>query len=473
MKYTANSLIILWVVLLSHFTLMAQTPLSLEQCIQQAWQQSRTALKAQLGIERAELQIAREKASTLPLLQADAQNGYQFGRNIDPTTNAFNNDAILFNSVTINGSWLLYQGGRATYAKAHRQELLIAANAQEAQVKFQLQLEVTNAFLNVLMAKEYVQQITTASLASQEQLKRIEQDIALGVRPEKEKVQLETQLAAENRNLLNASAQLEEASRSLKQLLRLPITQSINIQTPSNLEWQVSFSDQQPDIKPQEALAAYPAYQVAISQWRASGVAQKIIKAERYPSIRIFGQLNTRFSSAAQALADVQAIPLEQEVLVAGEPSTLTFMQQVPVYEKSPFFQQWQDNFGQAVGLQIAIPIFDQSANRLAREEASITRMEAQIRIEAEQDWFFYELDRLQSRLTAAQQTYQAAQHSAALAQQVYEMANGAYRIGASSSYELLEAKKQLNNEQARLLQAKYDCLFARKILSSFADRPQ
>lgn len=471
MKGITNIAIVLWVVLLSNSLLTAQSPLSLEQCMQQAWHQSRAALKAQLGVERAEIQIDRQKANQLPSLQAEAQSGYQFGRNIDPTTNSFNTDAILFNSATISGSWMLYQGGRATFAKAHRQALLVAANAQEAQIKFQLQLEVTNAYLNILIAQEYVQQITIATKASQEQLEKIKQDIALGVRPEKEKVQLETQLAAENRNLIDASARLEEAYRNLKQLLRLPTSQTISIQKPSEFEWEASFSDQQPDINQQQALANYPAYQAALSQWRASEIAQKVIKAERYPSIRVFGQLNTRFSSAAQALTDIQEVPLDQEVLVSGEPSTLTFMQQVPIYEKSPFFQQWQDNFGQAVGLQIAVPIFDQSANKLARQEADISTMEAQISIEEQQDWFFYELDRLQNRLTAAQQTYQAAQQSVDIAQLAYNMADDAYRIGASSSYELLESKKQLNNEQARLLQAKYDCLFARKILSSFADR--
>jgi outer membrane protein len=473
MKYIVNLFILLLVFVLSSYrlSLSAQTSLSLEQCLEQAWQQSRAAVKAQLGVQRAELQIERERAFRLPVLQAETQSGYQFGRNIDPTTNAFNNDAILFNSAALNGSLVLYQGGRAAYAKAHRQELLVAAEAQEAQIKFQLRLEVTNAYLNVLLAKEYLQQINTASQVSQEQLEKIEQDIAIGVRPQKEKTQLEAQLAAENRSLIDATARLEEAYRNLKQLLRLPTQQDLSIQTPSSAEWQASFSDNKQEIAGTQALDAYPAYQAALSQWRASEIAQKVIKAERYPSIRLFGQLNTRFSSAAQALTDIQEIPLEQEVLVAGEPSTLTFMQQVPVYQKSPFFQQWRENFGQALGVQISVPIFDQAANKLARQEASIATMEAQITIEEQQDWFVYELDRLQNRLTAAQNTFQAAQHSVDIAQVAYNMAADAFRIGASSSYELLEAKKQLDTEQARLLQAKYDCLFARKILSSFAVR--
>lgn len=441
---------------------------TLEMCLERAKLQSRSALKAQLQVQRANLQLDQEKRIQMPNLQFETQSGWQFGRTIDPTTNSFNSEGIMFNSAGLTSSWVLYQGGKAAYAKAHRQDLLRAAEANEAQVDFQLELEVTNAYLNILLAKEYIQQLKSAREATSEQLRKVEQDIRLGVRPLKDSIQIASQIASENRNLIDAEQRLDQAKRALKQLLRLGVDQPIKIQEPADWEWEESIEQKELALHVETALQRYPAYQAAIAQAEATERRRAILKAERLPSIVMFGQINTQFSSGAQEIAGYDQQLFAQEVLLEGQPSTLTVMQSVPEYAKSPLFQQWKNNFGQAVGIQLSFPVLDQSRNKTAQQEAVISSREAQINIQEQKDWFIYELDRVKNRWKTAQATFEAAQASVILARKAYDMAQEAYQAGGVSGYELLETKKQLNTEQARALQAKFDCLFARKILSSF-----
>ena len=441
---------------------------TLEDCLAHAMNNSRQLVQAQLQVERQEIGEQRLRRSREPLASVESQSGWQFGRNIDPTTNTFNSDAILFNSASIRANWTVYQGGRIQYALERQRALLQAAQADVDQVRFQLRLEVTNAYLNILLAKEHLARLQAARALTQEQLDRVERDITIGVRPEKDRLNMQAQLAAEDQQITDAQYRLEQSYRDLKRLLRMAPEAPLEVATPSDTDWNQSLlGELAPEQSMEEAIQSFPAYRAAVARWNAGQKQTELLQAERWPSIVLFGSLGTQFSSAARQLNGYEYAQIDQQVWLEGEPTTLSVIQPVPSYGRNPYFRQVQENFGQAIGLQVRWTIWDQGANRLAREEARIQNLEASLAIKEQEEWFRYEVDRAQNYLQASQASYHAAQLSAEAAEGAYQMARESFAAGGLSAYELLEAKKRHDAAQNEWLQARYDCLFAHKILSS------
>ena len=92
------------------FGLQGQERLSLEQCVQLAQRNSLSIKQAQIGISQSELTLKGNQLSRLPSLNGNFGGGFQFGRTIDPTTDAFITEAIGSNSVGLNSGVMLFNG---------------------------------------------------------------------------------------------------------------------------------------------------------------------------------------------------------------------------------------------------------------------------------------------------------------------------------------------------------------------------
>ncbi|MDX1667330.1 MAG: TolC family protein, partial [Saprospiraceae bacterium] len=79
----------------------AQEIWSLPECIAYARQNSLSIKQARYTVQDALLAEKQSKFDRLPNANASVRAGYQFGRTIDPTTNAFENARIGFNTYSL------------------------------------------------------------------------------------------------------------------------------------------------------------------------------------------------------------------------------------------------------------------------------------------------------------------------------------------------------------------------------------
>ena len=74
----------------------AQDDWDLRRCVDYAMANNITVQQADVQARIAALQTKLSKAQLIPTLGFNTQAGYQFGRNIDPTTNQFTNSKVFF-----------------------------------------------------------------------------------------------------------------------------------------------------------------------------------------------------------------------------------------------------------------------------------------------------------------------------------------------------------------------------------------
>ena len=77
----------------------AQDNWDLRRCVDYAMANNITVQQADVQARLAALQTKLSRAQVIPTLGFNTQAGYQFGRNIDPTTNQFTNQQSFFSEL--------------------------------------------------------------------------------------------------------------------------------------------------------------------------------------------------------------------------------------------------------------------------------------------------------------------------------------------------------------------------------------
>lgn len=138
---------------------------------------------------------------------------------------------MLFNSGRINNT--IQQG--ISNNKASLKDL--------EQTKRDISLNVASLYLNILFAKENLQNAENQLNLTLEQLGQLNKQIAVGNRPENDKLDIEAQKATNEQTIVEARNNLTINMLNLKQLLRLDPDYDMDILTPGEMP-----VDTDPDI---------------------------------------------------------------------------------------------------------------------------------------------------------------------------------------------------------------------------------
>ncbi|MEY3835606.1 MAG: hypothetical protein RI989_1034, partial [Bacteroidota bacterium] len=127
---------------------------TLQQCVGTAIERNIGLKKNSLGLEQTKLNQEQALGNFLPNLNGQLTHGYNWGQRIDPFTNQFATQRIQSNSLGLSTSVTLFSGLQNVnqYKKAQvdtRAQLLTFDYQRN-----QLALQVSVAYLNVLLTKE-------------------------------------------------------------------------------------------------------------------------------------------------------------------------------------------------------------------------------------------------------------------------------------------------------------------------------
>jgi len=166
--------------MLSTFFLIGQETWSLEKCIQYAKQNNIQVKTANYNLEESQLNRKEASLDRLPSANAGFGGGYQFGRTIDPTTNSYNNQRIGYNTYGLQTSVDVYNGNRLSNTLAKSKLDVKVAELEVASEVNNIVLQITEAYLNVLLAEEQLQNIKKRLQQSKDELQSVEQQIEAG-----------------------------------------------------------------------------------------------------------------------------------------------------------------------------------------------------------------------------------------------------------------------------------------------------
>ena len=137
-----NLIFILGATLFITTTAFSQKKWSLEECVNYAREKNLIIKQADINIESAEVDLKAARWSRLPNLSASSAFNYNFGRNIDPTTNDFVPTNAGFNTWNISSNMPIYSGGRIETSIEQARLTMQEANIRKQQTSNDVALDV-------------------------------------------------------------------------------------------------------------------------------------------------------------------------------------------------------------------------------------------------------------------------------------------------------------------------------------------
>lgn len=474
-------------ILLVFFTnlpgIFAQETWSLQRCIEHARTNSLNLKQAEFGIARAKLADKQNVLSRLPNVTANSNAGWQFGRTIDPTTNGFKNQTISFNSMSLNAGVTLFSGGQISNT-IKQGKINVDAAEQDAAATFNnIALSIANAYLNILLSEEQQDNAIKRRRLSQDQLEQTDKLIAAGTLPVNDRLDVLAQIANDEQALVQAQNTIEINYLTLKNLMQLDPATPIKIERPSF----VIPTDANPDgldFLSVYAQAVNTQPQIAASELRVQSaeVGVKLAESGYYPTISLFGGLDSRWSGAAKIFEQGSVVQRVNQQFYLEPPLTDLIGQDfinvgidadIPTFNELDYsyFDQLRDNFGQNIGANISIPIYSNGRNDVNVQLAQVNILSAKVDNDLAKQQLKNDIQQAIASAKAARLTLEASQKATEASRVAFENADRRFKLGTINNLQLLTARNTYDIAQTNLSVAKYDYLFRLKILDFYLGR--
>lgn len=467
--------IIINILLLSTFGFKAkaQEVITLQKAIDLSLERNLTIKQAQFTEALSEEDLKQSKYNQLPSLNTAPQGAFNFGRNIDPSTNQFTNQRIFALNGNITSQVTLFQGGQLRNQVIQNKILLDANKTSTAKVKNDLVLNVVTTFLQVLTNQDLViaaqQQIDISKLT----LERAQKSFNVGNQTLADLSQAKAQLSTADLNYTNAENQLELSVLTLKQYMEMSPATDIKVEKPdiSKLTDIKTIYDPQDVLK--TALGVNPDVLLAEIQQKSYEQAIKVAKGNYYPSVVLFGQAGSYFSGAKN---------VPYNTALTGTFSTIGVVQgtQQPVvtpdfkssFKANPFFTQLSDNFNQAAGISLQIPIFNRFTARTSVRKAKIQAQNAQVTAQLARNNLSKIIYQAVWDVQAAEKKYQSTTQTYNANKDAFNVIQQRFTVGLVNSLDYNTSLTNLNKSQFDMIEAKYQVIFRSKIIDYYLGNP-
>lgn len=455
------------------FTGEAQNRWSLQKCVTYATENSLAIKQSMAQIRNAELTLKQNQLSRLPNLNAGASGGYQFGRTIDPTTNSFALEGIGFNSYSLNTGIQVFGGGIIKQNILRSKYELEAGKLEAQATENDLGLQVAAAYLNVLLADEQLVIAKARLQQSQNQLNQIIRFIEVGARPINEKYDFEASLALDQQALIEAENFLIRSNLILRQFLLIPDGMPFEIEKP---EIKVPEDIDVDGISANElfvgAIDILPQIKAAEKRLQAASIGILQAKAGLFPTLSLFASLRSNFSNQARDIIGYNAVKVKQNVFINNVPVALEVEQNLPTFAKKTYFDQITDNFGQSLGLQLNIPIYNNKQARINIERAQLGVISNEVAKEQARQRLRTDIEQTLTAVRASQRTLQASNLSLKASTAAFENAQKRYELGAINSLELNTARTNMERAKSDRIRARFQHLFNLKQVDFYQGKP-
>ncbi|HVZ57695.1 MAG TPA: TolC family protein [Chitinophagaceae bacterium] len=409
---------------------------SLEQCLAYARDNNLQLQALRLSRESARQDLAQAERNRLPLVYGSTSQTLVNSRNANPVVGGFQTQAKFSSSYGLNSSLVLYNGGYLRRnIEAGRLTVQEAGLAVE-EADNNLTLGITQAFLNILLARENITYFEAILSTSQEQLRQGQQRYDAGSISRKDLLQLQSQQAADAYSLVNARTAYQLGLASLRQLLQLPPSCQLTVVVPERIE-------------PEELVPSLEATQQMAQEHR--------------PEIR-YGDLAIRLAETEVAMTRAGRLPTVN--LGAGLSSGYSDNQ------SSKYLSQLGNNFYQTLGLSASVPIFSRNLNRTNLAKARIVLEQARLALESSRVTLNQEVEQAYLTLQNAQAEYVAAGAQLQAAEATYQITNEQLKAGAISLVEVLLQKNSYVQAMQAYLLAKYQAVLYSMIYQFYAGQP-
>jgi outer membrane protein len=449
----------------------SQEKWDLRKCVDYALQNNISVKQADVQARLSKLLADQSKLTRLPNANASISTTYQHGLNINPTTNVFENVDITGGNLGFQSNYTIFNW----FARKNNIEAnAITAKADELNIertKNDLALSVANAFLQVMLRREQANVSGVQLRQSQEQLRNTRKFVDAGSQPELNAIQLEAQVERDSATYIQALAAAEQGIINLKAFMNFDFASQFDIVYPAVENIPVdNILDLQPQAVYELALLNQPQQKVTALRIESS---QKLVGAARgsmYPTLSASGSLNTRF---ANNVYDYRS----QTILGPTSAYALDNANKYPVYayqnsiigvDKVSFGNQLNRYFGQALGLNLSVPLFNAHQARTQWERAKINVRQTQLQDDQEKQTLRSNVFISYQDAFSALQKYNSSKKSVIVSEKALEYAQKRYDVGLLGTLDLITTRNNVFTAKIQELSNHYEYVFKLKVLEFF-----
>lgn len=422
---------ILCLILFRAIPLYAQTnSWDLQTCLDYAKQNNITLNSLRLNTSSAEQDLILSRSAVLPNLSASLSPSLTHVKSLDN-----NSDFSPSFNTSASSSIVLFNGG---YLKndIRQKDLLVKVAGLDLQAaENDITLQITQAYLNILLAKENIVYVQDVVATSEAQLQQEQQFYNAGTVARKDLVQIQAQLANDRYTLVTAQNAHRQNILTLKQILQLPTDTAFEVVEPDTLM----------------ATALAPLKEV-----------QQFALANR-PEVK-----SSELSMEAAQLDMQKARAGYLPVLSAGASLGSNFANNT-YYS---YVRQLDNNFYQQIGITLSVPIFSRRANRVNEERARLGVGQAGLTLRNTRTVLSQAIEQAYINVENAQAQYDAAVEQMRYTQESYRIANEQLKIGAANTVEVLQQKNLYVQSLQSYIQAKYSAALYIRIYDFYRGIP-
>lgn len=405
---------------------------SLTDCINYAVNNNITVKKTQLGQQTAAINLDQAKNNRLPAVSGNISANANHGSVINQITNNRVNQTTITNSMGVSASMPLYEGNKLNL-QIERATLALEQNdlyVKEAQNN--ITLSVLEAYLQALYQYENIAVAKNTALSSEEQLAQAQQKYENGAIAKIDLIEIETQHANNEYNVVLAKNQYENQVLTLKQLLELPPGTEFGIEIIQKEDVSAPIANKEEVYR--QALEQLPTTKIYEKQKELAQKDIQIAKSGFLPSLSLSGGINTGYSDR----------------------------------DTEKYMTQLKNNFGQTIGLSLNIPIFSRYQNKNNVALARLSESQADLdRKQAEKD-LYTKIETAWHNATTRQAQEVASKKARDNAKLAYELAEKKHEFGNLTNTELLVSRNTYLNAEQTYLQNKYMVLLYQQLLNFY-----
>jgi outer membrane protein len=448
----------------------AQKPWTLSDCIDYAHANNIQIKRTQLQADLAKVNLTQSYTNIFPDLNGSINRNYSFGYSVDPFTNEFLPDNSIIDNYSITSNISLFNGLQ-NYNNIKRNRFASLAALQNVEKeKIENTFNISSAYLAILFQQELVQVAESQKVVTLLQLERTKKLVDAGSVAKGDLLEIQAQLANENLNVTNAQNELKLSLLNLTQLLDLDSTGGFGIVTPDTINPEEllvipSVSDVYTD-----ALNYFPHIKGAEYQLKSEESALAAQKGRISPMLYLSGGLYTGYSDQRRQVNTNEV--LEQEIgYLQSDPSQIVVAPGYGTTEYS-YGNQFKDNVAKSISIGLSIPIFNRWEVVNGISTARIRVEDSEYQLDQVKQQLFKSIQQAHNDALSAHEKFISATDAVNSYRESFHYTEQKFNVGIVNSVEYNVAKNSFNKAESELLKAKYEYLFAVKILDFYRGIP-
>jgi outer membrane protein len=463
--------------LFSFLNVSAQDKWDLRRCVEYALANNISVKQADIDSRTSQLIYEQAKGNQMGTLNAATALGLNFGRSINQTTNVYTNNQGLSQYYNLNANITLFNWSALKRAKESSKLSYDAQVVNIDKVKNDISLNVSAAYLSALLSKEQVTLAKTKFGLTQHQLENTRALVNAGSLPELNAAELEVQYATDTAAIITTQETYDINKLQLKAILNLDAAAPFELDTPPVETIPVEpIAALQPEDVYAIAIGTFP--QQKMNDLRISS-AQKNVDynhGKLFPVLSAYGALGDNFFNDLRAVNTTFPVEPTQGYAQNGAsqypvyfPNPHTTYSSQPLYKAfKGYGDQMSNNFGQQVGLQLNIPIFNGNTARINYKKAQLNVASAKLTKESDLLNLKQGVYQAYYNAVASLEKFEANKKAVVVAEKSFDLATKRYNIGMLNTIDYLTNQNNLFTARINQLIAQYDYVFRTKVLEYY-----